>query len=139
MFCTAFQVSTPPDPTDSLTVLDRFGGEAVSLAINYAQSPLFRAAAYQPFLFNGAQYGRVREYGNLSFAVLSDAGHLVPADQPEVSLELFRRALAGLDLASGRSPVSDQTELPFTPDPPLSTTSHGVRPSSSPSFLPAAS
>ena len=130
MSCIAFQVPTPPTPRrDSLTVLDRFGGEAVSLAINYAQSSLFRAAAYQPLLFNGAQYGRVREYGNLSFAVLSDAGHLVPADQPEASLELFRRALAGLDLASGRSPVSDQTGLPFTPDPPLVTTSRGASPS----------
>ena len=131
MIRTTFQISVPPNPIDSLTERDRFGGEAVSLAINYAQSSFFRAAAYQPFFFNGAQYGRVREYGNLSFAVLSDAGHLVPADQPEASLELFRRALAGLDLASGRRLVSDQTELPFTPDPPLSTISRGVSPSPS--------
>ncbi len=55
--------------------------------------------------------------------MISDAGHLVPANQPEASLELFRRAIAGLDIASGRNLVSEQTELPLIPDNPVHPTS----------------
>ncbi len=66
---------------------------------------------------DGQQSGQVREFGNFSFAVVHDAGHFVAADKPDVALELFRRAVGGVDLATGRRLVSDET-IPFAPDTP---------------------
>ena len=52
-----------------------FGGEAVSLQINYTESEQFRAAGYQPYLVDGEEYGEVREYGRFSFTRIYQAGH----------------------------------------------------------------
>lgn len=79
----------------------RFGGEAVSLAVNYTHSEQFAAAGYAPFVVDGTEYGEVRQYGNFSFLRIYEAGHEVPYYQPEASLEMFRRVLLGLDLADG--------------------------------------
>jgi hypothetical protein len=46
---------------------DRFGGEAVSLEVNYANKEEFAAAGYAPFMVDGTEYGEVRQYGNFSF------------------------------------------------------------------------
>ena len=45
----------------------RFGGEAISLAVNYTHKEQFAAAGYAPFTVNGIEYGEVRQYGNFSF------------------------------------------------------------------------
>lgn len=79
-----------------------FGGEDVSLAVNYTHSKQFRAAGYAPFVVNGTEYGATREYGNFSFTRVYDAGHMVPFYQPAASLALFNRTLHGLDLATGK-------------------------------------
>ena len=60
-----------------------FGGEAVSLAINYTHSAQFKAAGYAPFHVDGVEYGEVREYGNFSFVRIYEAGHSVPFSQRE--------------------------------------------------------
>ncbi|OAA64467.1 Peptidase S10, serine carboxypeptidase [Niveomyces insectorum RCEF 264] len=90
-----------------------FGGETVSLALNYSQASAFQATSYTNLSFSGPpppdtsgasngntdgySYGLVREHGNLSFAVVYDAGHFVSLDQPALASELFRRAVTGLD------------------------------------------
>ena len=107
-----------PHLTQAVT---RFGGEAVSLALNHSQSALFRAAPYQPLYLGKERVGRVREYANLSFAVVDDAGHFVPAEKPGLALEMFRRALSGLDIATGKKAAGNAT-IPFPPDTPLSRT-----------------
>ena len=43
---------------------ESFGGEAVSLALNYTHSEQFAAAGYEPFTVDGTEYGEVRQYGN---------------------------------------------------------------------------
>jgi carboxypeptidase C (cathepsin A) len=43
----------------------------------------------------------VRQYGNFSFSRVFEAGHEVPAYQPETAYEIFRRAMFNLDIASG--------------------------------------
>jgi len=96
----------------------RLGGEAVSLALNHSQAAFFRAAPYEPLVLGSERLGRVREYGNLSFAVVDDAGHFVPAEKPELALEVFRRAVAGLDVGTGKRPAGNE-KIPFPPDTPL--------------------
>ena len=58
--------------------LGRFGGEAVSLAVNYTHHAEFNAAGYEPFTVNGVEYGEVRQHGNFSFLRMYEAGHEVP-------------------------------------------------------------
>jgi carboxypeptidase C (cathepsin A) len=55
-----------------------FGGQAISLAVNYTHSAEFAKAGYQPFMVDGTEYGEVRQYGNFSFLRIYEAGHEVP-------------------------------------------------------------
>lgn len=92
---------------DADYICNWFGGEAVSLAINYTDSEAFRAAGYAPFVVNGTEYGEVREYGNFSFTRIYEAGHEIPYYQPEASLEIFKRVLQHQVIADGGSIVTD--------------------------------
>lgn len=63
---------------DADYICNWFGGEAVSLAVNYTHAAEFRAAGYAPFVVNGTEYGAVREKGNFSFVRIYESGHQVP-------------------------------------------------------------
>nr|POE54183.1 carboxypeptidase s1 like a [Quercus suber] len=43
----------------------------------------FRKTEYEPFIYNGIEYGEVRQYGNFSFVRVYEAGHEVPWYQRE--------------------------------------------------------
>ncbi|KAL8760184.1 MAG: hypothetical protein Q9199_000206 [Rusavskia elegans] len=86
---------------DADYICNWFGGEAVSLAVNYTHKEQFAAAGYTPFIVDGDEYGEVREYGNFSFLRIYEAGHEVPFYQPLASLEFFRRVLGNRDIATG--------------------------------------
>ena len=81
------------------------GGEAVSFAIAGAAGPAyssFYAAGYAPIVSNNSYIGgAVREFGNLSFSRIYDAGHLVPAYQPETAFTVFSRVIEGTDVSLG--------------------------------------
>ncbi|KAL7624533.1 hypothetical protein AAE478_006098 [Parahypoxylon ruwenzoriense] len=82
------------------------GGEAVSLAINHTYAEQFRAAGYADLVVNDTYVGgQTRQYGNLSFSRVYQAGHEVPAYQPETAYQLFRRALFNRDMATGTADV----------------------------------
>ena len=90
------------------------GGEAVSLAIPHGGAESFAAAGYTPILTgddagsDGGDNagdgggGLVRQHGNLSFSRVFQAGHEVPAYQPETAYAIFSRVLADRDVATGR-------------------------------------
>ncbi|KAF7713331.1 Carboxypeptidase [Penicillium ucsense] len=86
---------------DADYICNWFGGQAVSLATNYAHSKEFRKAGYAPFTVDGVEYGETREYGNFSFTRVYEAGHEVPYYQPVASLQLFNRTLNGWELSTG--------------------------------------
>jgi len=79
-------------------------GEAVSFSIA-AQSPstaLFYSAGYAEIVVNNTYVGGVvRQYGNLSFSRIYDAGHLIPAYQPETAFTVFTRVIMGTDISTG--------------------------------------
>ncbi|KAI5810461.1 Alpha/Beta hydrolase protein [Pyronema omphalodes] len=80
------------------------GGEAVSLAIDYPDADGFRSAGYQNIDVNGTYIGgQVRQHGNFSFSRVYQAGHLVPAYQPETAFRIFERAIKGLSIATGEA------------------------------------
>ncbi|KAG9239059.1 Alpha/Beta hydrolase protein [Amylocarpus encephaloides] len=82
------------------------GGEAISLAVaaqtsaNYASR--FPTAGYAPIITNITYVGGVvRQYGNLSFSRIYDAGHAVPSYQPETAFEVFARIMTGTSISTG--------------------------------------
>lgn len=87
------------------------GGEAVSLSIPWSHSAEFANAGYTPLLVggagdvdNGAEVdvkGMTRQYGNFSFTRVFQAGHEVPAYQPQAAYEIFKRATFGFDIPTG--------------------------------------
>jgi len=91
----------------------------VSLAVDYSQAPFFHSSSYVRLTVDDVDHGIVREYGNFSFAVVYDAGHMVPIDKPNVALEIFRRSIFGFDIATGTNVISNETAVPFIPDEPV--------------------
>jgi len=86
------------------------GGEAVSLTVSYSSSAAFRAAGYAPIQVNDTYIGgQVRQYGNFSFSRVYEAGHEIPAYQPETTYEIFRRTILNLDIATGKVNTAQQS------------------------------
>lgn len=81
------------------------GGEAVSFAIAAAAGSSYLpwySAQYSPIVTNNSYIGGVvKEFGNLSFARIYDAGHLVPAYQPETAFTVFTRIIKGTGISLG--------------------------------------
>lgn len=84
------------------------GGEAVSMALasaaggSYAAN--FPAAGYAPIIVNDSYIGGVvRQYANLSFSRIYQAGHFVPAYQPETAFQVFARIILGNSVSTGES------------------------------------
>ncbi|KAJ0159702.1 Carboxypeptidase S1 -like protein B [Colletotrichum tanaceti] len=79
------------------------GGEAVALAIPWAGRERFAATGYEPPRTNCSyEGGQVRQYGNMSYVRVYQAGHAVPSYQPESAYRIFNRALFNRDIATGR-------------------------------------
>lgn len=86
-------------------VCNWIGGEAISFAVAGAAGQAYLpwyAAGYTPIVANISYIGGVvREFGNLSFSRIYDAGHLVPAYQPETMFTVFTRIISGTDISLG--------------------------------------
>ncbi|KAK5128269.1 hypothetical protein LTR85_002936 [Meristemomyces frigidus] len=97
-------------------------GEKSSLNIPWSSQDSFQAAGYTPLVISPVHSGGLtRQYGNLSFTRVFQAGHLVPSYQPEAAYEIFMRALLGKDIATGSvdlQEVAAQGELYATEGPP---------------------
>ena len=91
---------------DADYICNWFGGQAVSLQVDYIHSAEFRAAGYAPFVVDGTEFGEVRQYGNFSFLRMYEAGHEVPFYQPVGALAAFSRVLGDVDLATGEVGVT---------------------------------
>ncbi|KAK0707546.1 serine carboxypeptidase [Lasiosphaeris hirsuta] len=82
------------------------GGEAVSLSIASTLGGVYGAsfptAGYAPIIVNNSYIGGVvRQFGNLSFSRIYQAGHFVPAYQPETAFQVFARIITGTSLSTG--------------------------------------
>ncbi|KAI1639330.1 Alpha/Beta hydrolase protein [Biscogniauxia mediterranea] len=91
---------------DADYICNWFGGQAVSLEVNYTHSAEFATAGYAPFVVDGTEYGESRQYGNFSFTRVYESGHEVPYYQPKAALELFRRVLGNLVVSDGSEQVT---------------------------------
>ena len=83
-----------------------FGGEAVSFSIAAQATGYSRffSAGYADIVVNTTYVGgAVRQYGNLSFSRIYDAGHLISAYQPETAFTVFTRIIMGNDISLGEA------------------------------------
>lgn len=83
------------------------GGEQVSLEIPWKHQDDFAASGYAPLKTKTKtnctyEGGQVRQYGNLTYVRVYQAGHAAPAYQPEAAYDIFNRALFNLDVATGK-------------------------------------
>ena len=75
----------------------------MSLEVN---QPHFDKAGYINITTSdGVVHGQVKQSGAFSFVRIYESGHEVPFYQPLVSLEIFERAIAGRDIATGHVDV----------------------------------
>ncbi|KIV99359.1 uncharacterized protein PV09_08905 [Verruconis gallopava] len=90
---------------DSDFICNWYGGEAISLSLATllpSYSIPFPNAGYASIVVNSTYVGgAVRQYGNLSFSRVYDAGHLVPAYQPETAFTIFTRVIQGTAISTG--------------------------------------
>ncbi|KAL2755630.1 hypothetical protein ACRALDRAFT_1076836 [Sodiomyces alcalophilus JCM 7366] len=82
------------------------GGEAIADAVAWnAREPhgaRFAAAGYAPIIVNDSYIGGVvRQFANLSFSRIYQAGHSVPSYQPETAFQLFARVALGTAVSTG--------------------------------------
>ena len=67
---------------------------------------LLRKAGYTNITTSdGIVHGQVKQAGKFAFARIYESGHEVPFYQPVVALEVFERAIKGLDIATGKTVV----------------------------------
>ncbi|KAF2841782.1 serine carboxypeptidase [Patellaria atrata CBS 101060] len=92
---------------DADYICNWLGGEAISFSLADAiptYMTAFPAAGYADIIVNSSYIGgAVRQYGNLSFSRIYDAGHLVPAYQPETAFTVFTRIITGTDIGTGET------------------------------------
>ncbi|RHY94399.1 hypothetical protein DYB35_013976 [Aphanomyces astaci] len=67
------------------------GNEAWTKQLDWPGKASFNAAQVKPLTVSGKNGGQVRSSRNLSFVRVYNSGHMVPTDQPEVSLALINR------------------------------------------------
>ncbi|KAL0941879.1 carboxypeptidase S1 (serine carboxypeptidase) [Colletotrichum truncatum] len=82
------------------------GGEAASLNLAWQAGSVygqrFSSAGYAPIIVNDSYIGgAVRQFGNLSFSRIYQAGHSVPAYQPETAFQVFARVILGTSISTG--------------------------------------
>lgn len=70
------------------------GGEAWTAATKWNGKEQFNAAEYESWTVDGEAAGEMRQYGNLHFLRVYEAGHMVPMDQPVNALAMVQRMLA---------------------------------------------
>ena len=89
---------------DADYICNWIGNEVVADNIN-AQG--FSSAGYEDIsTSDGVMHGAVKQSANFAFARIYEAGHEVPFYQPLAALEMFERAINGMDIATGKTKVS---------------------------------
>ena len=83
-------------------------------AMQWSGQDAFNKAKPEPFVVarDGEEEvigGDVREAGQLSFVAVSEAGHMVPMDQPKNALTMIRRFVNGEPIARGAEPEPTET------------------------------
>lgn len=69
------------------------GGEAWTAATKWQHSHEFKEAKYSKWMNEGEAAGEMRQYGNLHFLRVYEAGHMVPMNQPKNALAMINHLI----------------------------------------------
>ena len=93
-------LTTPANSSNSTTTSASASVSTSPPAGSYASG--FPAAGYADIVVNSSYVGgAVRQWGNLSFSRVYDAGHFIPFFQPETAFTIFTRVILGTDISTG--------------------------------------
>jgi carboxypeptidase C (cathepsin A) len=109
---------------DADYVCNVIGNEAVADEIGHEG---FDEAGYAALeTSDHTKHGEVKQAGIFSFVRIYDSGHEVPFYQPLAALEIFERAIAGKDIATGKVTVKDGHDGYRTKGPKRTTYHEGI-------------
>jgi len=83
------------------------GNKHWTLKLQWPHNSEFNAAQDKPYMANGKEVGRLRTANGFSFMQVYQAGHMVPMDQPEVSLQMLNQFVDD-KLESSSKPVDHE-------------------------------
>lgn len=93
---------------DADYVCNWFGGEAFSRALTNVPRYTDGTAGFTNITTSdGTVHGQVKSAGHFSFVRIFESGHEVPFYQPLVALEMVNRTIHGMDIATGKTMVTD--------------------------------
>ncbi|KAK3111356.1 hypothetical protein LTR53_013505 [Teratosphaeriaceae sp. CCFEE 6253] len=88
---------------DADYVCNWIGGEVVA---DLTHAPGYSTAGYVNIsTSDGIAHGQVKQSGSFAFVRIYESGHEVPFYQPLAALEMFERAICGLDIAEGTDSI----------------------------------
>ncbi|KAG6591075.1 Serine carboxypeptidase 49 [Phytophthora cinnamomi] len=73
------------------SVCNNLGVGRIIDRLAWTDTAKYRVAKRQPWMVDGQVAGLAKSAGNMSYVVVLNSGHLVPADQPGASLDMMRR------------------------------------------------
>lgn len=82
-------------------VCHHLGTEKLLNALDWTGLKYWQQAKNGIWLDGNVPVGYMKEYKNLQFLVVLNAGHMVPMDQPEVSLSMFNKFINGATFSTG--------------------------------------
>ncbi|EKD20552.1 uncharacterized protein L3040_004158 [Drepanopeziza brunnea f. sp. 'multigermtubi'] len=81
---------------DADFICNWLGNQAWTEALEWPGQKAFNKAEIKDIkLDNGDKYGKIKNSGNFTFLQIFGAGHMVPMDQPEASLDFLNRWIGG--------------------------------------------
>ncbi|KAK0129637.1 hypothetical protein ONS96_000201 [Cadophora gregata f. sp. sojae] len=81
---------------DADFICNWLGNQAWTEALEWPGQKDFKKASIKDIkLDNGDKYGKIKNSGNFTFLQIFGAGHMVPMDQPEASLDFLNRWVGG--------------------------------------------
>ncbi|KAJ2178531.1 carboxypeptidase C, partial [Coemansia sp. RSA 353] len=79
---------------DADFICNWYGNKAWSEALEWSGKTSFAGSADEDWIVDGKAAGEARTFKNFSFLRVFGAGHMVPYDQPENSLDMINRWIA---------------------------------------------
>lgn len=80
---------------DADFICNWLGNHAWTEALEWHGKKQFNNEPLGPFMVGAQEMGQTKSFGNFTFARVYEAGHMMPYNQPEASLDLLNRWLSG--------------------------------------------
>jgi cathepsin A (carboxypeptidase C) len=80
---------------DADYICNWLGNQAWTEALEWSGKSKFNKADIKSFKVNGEEAGKYKAAGNFTFMQIYQAGHMVPFNQPDASLQMLNRWIGG--------------------------------------------